>query len=350
MSAAAVRRRYIVIGAGAVGGTIAGRLAHSGRDVVVVARGAHLEALQRDGLQLRTPEFETRAQIPAVAGPEDLELGVNDVLVLATKTHQIDQALPPWADSSVVRDGAVIGTAGETLPILTALNGVASESIAMRYFDRVFGVAVWLPAVHLEPGEVIARGVPVSGILHISRVPAAATSSEDQQLLRHLSADFGDSGLRVELPDDVMPWKYRKLISNIGNAFQALLGSGGDGEDLITAARDEARAVLAAAGIEVTSDADEGAKRQDSFRVAPVPGEPEQLGGSSWQSLTRGTGSIETDYLNGQIALIAHEQGLRAPVNTAIARLARRAARSGAKPGDTSAGQLAAELGLAPSS
>ncbi len=339
--------RYVVIGTGAVGGTIAGRLARGGKDVVAVARGPHLEALQERGLHLRTPEFDDQVALHAVGGPEDLELREDDVLILATKTHQAQAALAQWSSAPVTIDGVTV-SAGQALPVFTALNGVTSESIALRYFDRVFGVTVWLPAVHLEPGEVIARAVPVSGILHTSRFPAALTTEQDTALLHQVRDDFESSGLGIELPEDVMPWKYHKLLSNIGNAFQALLGGADDGKDLLQAARDEARQVLSDAGIEVTSDAEEKVQRAKSFTVAPVPGAPEQLGGSSWQSLARGTGTIETDYLNGEIAFIARQHGLHAPINAAITRLAHEAARTGAKPGDISAAELGEALGLAP--
>ena len=62
----------MIIGAGAVGGSIGGRLAESGRDVVLVARGAHLEALKRDGLRLLAPGRRPAAADPAVSGPEEL--------------------------------------------------------------------------------------------------------------------------------------------------------------------------------------------------------------------------------------------------------------------------------------
>src|SRR5699024_6681676 len=111
--------------------------------------------------------------------------------------------------------------------------------------------------------------------------------------------------------------------------------------------RAEGRAVLAGAQIAVASDDDEAAVRQTSFGVGTVPGtDPDQLGGSSWQSLARGTGTIETDYLNGQIALIARAHGLAAPLNTAIAARARHAARTGSRSGQISAAELAAELGV----
>ena len=78
--------------------------------------------------------------------------------------------------------------------------------------------------------------------------------------------------------------------------------------------------------------------------MKPVPGVPEFVGGSTWQSLHRGTRNIETDYLNGEIVMIAHRLGLDAPINEQLATLARRAAATGAKPGDMSAEQLAAQL------
>lgn len=338
--------RYVVVGAGAVGGTIGARLAHAGQDVVLVARGEHLRAIHAKGFRLRTPHLDTTVRIPAVGSPQTFELTEEDVLVLATKTHQAQEALALWADAKVISDGVAIGTAGHLLPILTALNGVASETIALRYFQRVYGVCVRMPAAHLNPGEVIARGTPSSGLLHIGRVPAMQTTERDLQLLAGITEDWTKSGVTVQIADDVMPWKYRKLISNIGNVFQALLGSRELGGPLIDAAREEARSVLDSAGITYTDDATEEALRAESFSVAEVPGAPAELGGSSWQSLARGTGSIETDYLNGEIVLIARQQGLNAPINATMTSLARKAARSGARPGDITPDELAAALGL----
>src|SRR5919204_4089976 len=57
--------RYIVIGAGAIGGTIGGRLAQAGHEVVLVARGRHLDALRASGLELATPEGTFTLDIPA---------------------------------------------------------------------------------------------------------------------------------------------------------------------------------------------------------------------------------------------------------------------------------------------
>jgi 2-dehydropantoate 2-reductase len=340
--------RYIIIGAGAVGGGIGGRLATAGIATVLVARGEHLAALQRTGLRLRSPDDDVAVPVTAVGGPGELELTDDDVLVVTTKTHQAPAVLAEWADAPVVPADheSRAGTAGERLPVLMALNGVASEEMALRYFRRVFGVCVWMPAVHLEPGEVIVRAAPVAGVFHVGRVPATATEPGDHALLGRLQDDWGAGGLTVALPADVMPWKYRKLISNIANAIQALVGSNGDIDPVVAAAQTEARQVLDGAGIAYTSDEEEQATRADGPHVRPVAGEPAELGGSTWQSLTRATGNVESDYLNGEIARLAHRHQLDAPVNSAVASLARRAAAAGQRPGAVSAEQLAESLGL----
>jgi 2-dehydropantoate 2-reductase len=82
--------RYIVIGAGAIGGTIGGRLSAGGHEVVLVARGAHLDALRTRGLSLATPDGTSTLDIPAVGGPGELGLREDDVLLLATKTQDAE--------------------------------------------------------------------------------------------------------------------------------------------------------------------------------------------------------------------------------------------------------------------
>ena len=241
-------------------------------DVVLVARGDHLAALRERGLRLRTPDEDVTQSVPAIGGPEEIELDVDDVLILATKTQQANEALVTWADAPVHQNARPVGTAGVRLPIFIALNGVAAEAIAHRYFRRVYGVCVWMPVVHLVPGEVIIRSTPRSGMLHIGRVPASA--DDHDQALQQVATDLVAANFDVPLPDDVMPWKYRKLISNIGNVFQALVARNGDWHPLVTDAEAEARRVLDAAGIGYISEAEESAARAAGFTMKPVPGVP----------------------------------------------------------------------------
>lgn len=327
--------RYIIIGAGAVGGTIGGRLAESGRDVVLVARGAHLEALRRDGLRLLTPDSDLRLPIPAVAGPQELgELRRDDVLVLCVKSQDTAGVLDQWAQAPVAGGG----TAAELLPVVCAQNGVENERTALRLFQNVYGLCVWLPSVHLEPGVVAANCTPQSGILTVGRYPDGV-----DDVIKQIGHDLGESRFDAPVVDDVMRWKYGKLLNNLGNAIEAVGDVAADddlAERLIEVCRQEGIRVLNAAGIPFVGSAERDAVQGDRMAFTEIAAAP-RGGGSSWQSLARGTGSIETDYLSGEISLIGRTHGVPTPVNALMQRLSALFATEGRAPGSLPLTELA---------
>ena len=67
-------------------------------------------------------------------------------------------------------------------------------------------------------------------------------------------------------------------------------------------------------------------------------------GGSTWQSLARGSSTLETDYLNGEIAMLGRLHGVATPVNELLQQLAAEAARAGTKPGSMSLDELIARV------
>lgn len=343
----------MIIGAGAIGGTLGGRLAQHdpAHPPLLIARGDHGEAIARGGgLRLRSPDDDVRVPVPAAASPDDVRLETDDILVLATKTQAAETALREWVDRPVFPAGSAngsdpAGSAGDLLPVFTALNGVESERIAARYFARVFGICVWLPGVHLTPGEVVVRIAPSSGTFIVGRYGALADAA-DRDLLATLEADWTAATFRIFVVDDVMAWKYRKLLSNLGNALQALLGPDAASDDIATRLRTEATDLYGVAGIAIPTDDDERAWRGNAFDIRPVPGVDGDLGGSSWQSITRG-GSIESDFLNGEVALLARLHGRQAPLNATVQRLARQAATAGAGAGSMTVDQLVAALDAA---
>jgi len=340
-------RRYVIVGAGAIGGTVGGVLARAGIPTVLVARGRHAEILAANGLTLITPDGTFHTPVTAVSRPEQLRLTLDDVLVFTTKTQQLDAALQEWVDRPVHGADGVVGTAGELLPAMTALNGVAAEEKALRYFRKVYGVCVWLPAVHLEPGEVIVRSWPVVGQFHISRWPA---SLGDTDLLPGVTAAWSSAGIRVNVVDDVAPWKYNKLLSNLANAVGALTAEGADIAEVARALRAEGEQVLLTAGIHFVSFAVSTAARADGPTPRQVPGHDTGASNSTWQSLSRNTGNVETDFLNGEIVRIANRHGIAAPINTALARVARDAVRNALGPGGYSAAELEELLGISAAS
>ncbi|WDZ86828.1 ketopantoate reductase family protein [Micromonospora cathayae] len=335
--------RYVIIGAGAVGGTIGVRLAQAGHDVTLVARGPHLAAIRERGLTLHAPAGDVTVRLPALDGPDERPLPADTVLMLTVKSQDTEAALRSWADAPVAGGG----TAGERLPLCTAQNGVGNERAALRWFARVYPVCVWLPATHLEPGVVVANGHPHPGMLHLGRYPAGGTDTTADDSIREIAADLAGAGFVAPVRDDVMRWKYGKLLRNLGNGVDALFGRTAP-EQLQTRVTEEGEAVLAAAGISHTTRAEEQAERGDRVRHVPVAGR-ERSGSSTWQSLARGVGSTEADHLNGEIVLLGRLHGVPTPANTAVQIAVRRAAReripAGGYPLAELARTLPAELG-----
>ncbi|MFE1753659.1 ketopantoate reductase family protein [Streptomyces anandii] len=312
--------RYIIIGAGAVGGAIGGRLAQSGREVVLVARGAHLAALRAGGLRLRVPEGELTYRPAAVDGPAELgALRADDVLVLAVKTQDTEAALAAWGPAPVAGGG----TAAERLPLLCAQNGVEGQRLALRRFRHVYGVCVWLPATHVEPGVVSAAGTPLTGMLHLGRHPHGTDDT-----LRRIAADLEAARFGAPVVPDVARWQYAKLLGNLANAIEAVSGplESEAARALYDRVRAEGEAVLDAAGIAHAGAAEQKEARGDRITLVPLPGGP-RGGGSSWQSLARGTGTIEADHLNGEIVLLGRLHGVPTPLNELLQRLANTFAR-----------------------
>jgi len=336
--------RYIIIGAGAIGGTIGGCLALAGHEVVLVARGAHLNALRDRGLRLSTPSGTDDIKALAVGGPEEIDLKQGDALVVATKSQDSVAVLTKWA----CRPVAGGGTAGQELPVICAQNGVANERFALRWFRQVYGMCVWLPATHVAPGEVAAHGQPLAGLLWVGRYPAGT-----DETIERVAADLAGSRFLAPVSPEVMYWKYRKLLGNLGNAIEALCGRRGAGldGDPAGAARElserttaEGTAVLDAAGIGYATSAEVREVRGRHVDFTPVAGTT-YGGGSSWQSLARGTGSIEADFLNGEVVLLGREHDVPTPVNEALQRLANRAAADRLRPGSLTPEEILAAAG-----
>jgi 2-dehydropantoate 2-reductase len=218
-------------------------------------------------------------------------------------------------------------------------NGVANEPAALRLFAEVYGVCVVCPASHLEPGVVVANSAPVSGILDVGAFPGGAGRRADE-----ISAAFASATFESLVRDDIMRWKYGKLLNNLGNAVDALCGRDvADGAAISRRARKEGVDVLAAAGIDAVSREEDTARRGDVFQWGGAAASSRQ-GASSWQSLARGTGSIEADYLNGEIVLLGRLHGVATPVNAVLQREASIAARQGRAPGTMPVAELAGML------
>ena len=104
--------RYIIYGAGGIGGGIGAQLFQQGHQVILVCRGAHLATIQRRGLTLKTPRESVTLKIPAVGDPSQIDFRDKDVVLLSMKSQDTEQALR-----------ALCQAADDTLPVVCAKTG-----------------------------------------------------------------------------------------------------------------------------------------------------------------------------------------------------------------------------------
>jgi 2-dehydropantoate 2-reductase len=311
--------RFIIYGVGAIGGTIAVRLANAGFDVIGIARGAQLEAVRKGGLLLRSPRGEESAFFTCVAGPDEIDWRDDDFVILTMKTQDTSAALEALRSAGVDRQ-----------TVACVQNGVANERMALRHFENVLAIMVNLPANFLVPGEVAAFFAPRLGLFDVGRYPAGTTDTA--AILRDA---LDKAGFAAFLHEDVMRTKYGKLLLNLQSGVDVVCGAGAKNGAYVDLVRAEGRTVYAAAGIGVDEMA-EGDPRQPGLAVAAKVEGAAPVGTSAAQSLLRGTGSTEIDYLNGEIMLLGRLHAVPTPYNAFFTRFAGELARTGAAPGAVS--------------
>jgi 2-dehydropantoate 2-reductase len=315
--------RYIVYGAGSIGGVVGARLFEHGAKVLLIARGDHLSAVRRSGLTIQSPLGSATLQIQAVGHPSEITFRTSeDVVILATKTQDSAHALDDLR-----------AAAGARIPVVCLQNGIEGARVALRRFEHVGGAMVMLPSAHLQPGIVQAFSAPVTGVIDIGRFPAG-----EEAFLATVSADLRRAGFHAEVRSDILRWQHGKLLQNLKNALQALCGPDADCDDVVSELRAEAEACYRAAGIAYASRS-ELAERARTLNLGEIGGVA-RPGDSSWQSLARATGSIETDFLNGEIAMLGRLHGVPTPLNARLQELANRSARERRPPGSLAAEAL----------
>lgn len=288
--------RYVIFGAGAVGGVIGARLHLAGLPTTLIARGRHLDRIRCDGLVLDSPGEQHVVRPDTADGAAGVAWSDETVVLLCVKGHQTPAAL-----ADLTRH-APPGT-----PVVCAQNGVANEAAVLRRFAHTCGLCVMLPSLHLEPGTVVEKCGPVPGILDLGRYPTGVDA-----LAESIAADLRSAGFESLARVDIMAWKYRKLLVNAAGDVRAILGDGDDALALLEQVRAEGEAVLLAAGIAVVSAEQDEVRRGELLR--PRTDIDSYPGNSLRQSLSRGLAS-EIDYRAGEIVLLGRLHGVPTPAN-----------------------------------
>ena len=323
--------RLIIYGAGAVGGVVGGHLARSGHDVLFIGRPGHVNTINKLGLRLITPAGTYTLKIPAVTGPDQINFRPDDVVFLCVKGHNTEEAL------------GALKAVTEDIPVFCFQNGVRNEEIVTRYFPRVYGVMVRVGAVFLTNGEVTSRSDP-PGWLVTGCYPEGI-----DELVEVVATNLRTAGFLVKTTPHVMPYKWGKLMANMANAVIAITNARReDVATIINAVQQEFKDTLTQAGIHWVSL--EGLAKEWPEITAPLRGKLDtEAQSSTWQSLARKHGTVETEFLNGEVIRLARKSGRRAPINETLLCISEEMAASREPPGKYTPSQLSALLGLADS-
>jgi 2-dehydropantoate 2-reductase len=318
--------RYVVYGAGAVGGVVGGYLSRSGLPTTLVARGEHLRTIRNRGLLLDTPVGTYVIEASTVASAAEIDWTDQTVVLLCVKSQHTAAALEDLR-AHVPSDAIVV----------SVQNGIANEEQILRLFARTYSAWVMVPANHLEPGLVVQRAIPVPGIIDFGHYPDGV-----DEVASTISADLAAAGFSSEVRPDITACKRRKLIANLANGIDAICRAGPVADYLILRAQVEAEGVFAIAGLPVITAAADAERRGAYLRRRQAGDIPDHS--STWQSLARRSPSVEVDYLNGEVVFQGRLSGVPTPVNELVQQAVHELLRTGAAPGSIDPDVLLAQL------
>jgi 2-dehydropantoate 2-reductase len=245
--------RLCVFGAGAVGGHIAARLAASGHEVSVVARGAHLDAMRARGVTLLHGDERICGRVRAAA--QARELGAQDAVLVTLKANMLE-AFAGQCAPLLARDTAVVFVQNgipwwydERLARLDP-HGALARAISR---ERVIGGVAYSANEIVEPG-VIENHVPGNNMLVLGRPDRRETD-----LVLALRAALEKAGMSSPPVEDIRPSIWSKLAQNLWTSTLCTLTGltlreVQDAPELAPLARqasEEARAIARALGVAV---------------------------------------------------------------------------------------------------
>jgi 2-dehydropantoate 2-reductase len=309
--------RFVICGAGAIGGVLGGQLARAGYEVVFIDTiQAHVDAINTHGLQLKGVHGNHTLKIPAVMHASDITFYPDDVIVLAVKSFHCDMA------SAELRRATAL-----ELPVFCFQNGMANEATAARYFHHINGAMVLIGAKRLNPGEVIQTG---NGPVGIGSYPEGLS-----QAAQDVAAAMEQTDLPVYTTEHIGRAKWNKMLINLNNATMGLTGlatqegiSHPEARLWMANVWEEGARVLTAAGIAYEGPPGMGGIED---RIAELrhptctPGVPvcDELQGRSslWQDLYHRRGEVEADAFNGEIVRLGCQYNVPTPYNSLLLEL-----------------------------
>ncbi|MEW6241293.1 MAG: 2-dehydropantoate 2-reductase [Chloroflexota bacterium] len=187
--------KIAVIGTGGVGGYYGGLLAKQGHDVTFLARGAHLEAIRRYGLQIKSIHGDFSVT-PAQAAANPAEIGTPDLVLFCVKTYHTDQVAK-----------SIQPIVGPQTSVLSLQNGIdAADRIgAVVGMDRLLGGATWLSSAVEAPGII-------KQVSQFRRVVFGELDGRVTPRVQSIFEAFQPTGITVEISQDILKLLWTKFV------------------------------------------------------------------------------------------------------------------------------------------
>jgi len=210
--------KICIFGAGAIGGYLAAHLGNvAGVELSVVARGAQLEAIQREGLRLQLPQGERRVRVNSTDRAADL--GPQDLVIIALKSHQVTPALNEISHLLGADTAVMPPTTGIPYWYFHGLKGHLSNQ-RLELIDpqgkqwaaldpaRVLGCVYWVATEVTEPGVIHHDG-------SLSRFPIGEPDGSNSPRITRAAEVFKAAGLDAPLVSDIRAWIWAKMSSSL---------------------------------------------------------------------------------------------------------------------------------------
>ncbi len=187
--------KIAVMGTGGVGGYYGGLLAKQGHDVTFVARGAHLEAIRKNGLQIKSIHGDFTVN-PAQATADPAEIGTPDLILFCVKTYHTEEAAR-----------AIQPIVGPQTSVLSLQNGIdAADRIgAVVGMDRLLGGATWLSSAVEAPGVI-------KQVSQFRRVAFGELDGRVTPRVQSIFEAFQSTGITVEISQDILKVLWTKFV------------------------------------------------------------------------------------------------------------------------------------------
>jgi 2-dehydropantoate 2-reductase len=293
--------RVGVFGTGGVGGYFGGRLAQSGVEVVFIARGEHLKALQASGLKVESDrgDFWLKS-VQAIDDPQDA--GKVDAILLGVKAWQVAEAAREMRP--------MVGPDTFVVPLQNGVEAPA-QLVEVLGEQHVVGGLCWVSSFISSPGQIRQAGIE----------PHVAFGELDNRLSQRcqsLLRAFQEAGVKAEIPADIQVTMWKKFtfitaISGVGGVTRAPVG--------VTRSLPETRQL----SLRVMQEIQALAKAYQinlppayvSETMTFIDGLPEGTQPSMQRDIVAGRPS-ELAYQNGAVVRLAQEPGVPVPINEFI--------------------------------